>query len=897
MTGTIRKQLMTFILGTMAACPLMGESTEDRVARVLQGTPLIDGHNDLPGQYRRRVNNQLARIDLNADLTLLEDPMDTDIPRLRKGMVGGQFWSVYVPISEYGGKPEDVQRVIEQIDLVDRMVDRYHDTFEMAYSAADIIRIHAAGKIASLIGMEGGHAIHNSLGVLRRMYRLGARYMTLTHVRGLQWADAATDEHRHGGLTLFGEEVIREMNRLGMMVDLSHVSPDTMRAAIAVSEAPVIFSHSSAYGVVPHVRNVPDDVLKLTAEHNGVVMVTFYPSYVSEATRVHEVQARAESDRLHAQFAEDKAAAQLEIWREANPAPRPTLEQVADHIDHIRWTAGIDHIGIGGDYDGMPPGPTGLEDVSRYPALLAELLKRDYSDDDIAKIAGRNILRVMEATESIALKLQQQRTPSEMLFEENVMPAAESTLPQYQKRWLAGDHHIHSQFSVGWDYDEEPPRPILGGDAIYPLDTNAKMAKQHGLSWMVGTDHGGPEHSKISLEQTYPSLLEARMEVPEVIQFFGLELNSPGGDHSSLIIPHTTDEARVLHKLESGFDKREVYPLDASRDNEEKMIEALAMMRDLTAKPVVIANHPSRSSGEYGIYGAYDPAEFRSWNDAAPEVAVGMAGAPGHQANYLDTSVFEDFRDWVRGFFQGGEKSKGRVIGKARGAYAGFPTMGGFDQMTARTGGFWDSMLGEGRRWWITANSDSHRHHSEGGKDFWPGEYSKTYVFAEKNHDSILEGIRNGHVFVTTGDLINELHVEVLHHGQSAAIGEEITVPGGSEVTINIRVRDPELPNFANENPTVARVDLITGEVLGRSSDPSINKNDTTKVIARFSETDWRKEGEFLLMQHRMTVDSAQYIRVRGTNTGELEPQMDPPGENPWSDLWFYSNPVFINLE
>ena len=433
----MRKQLITIVLGTMVAGPSVGESIEERVARVLQSTPLIDGHNDLPGQYRRRVDNQLDKLDLNADLSLLEDPVDTDIPRLRKGMVGGQFWSVYVPISEYGGKPEDVQRVLEQIDLVDRMVDRYRDTFEMAYSAADIKRIHANGKIASLIGMEGGHAIHNSLGVLRNMYQLGARYMTLTHIRGLQWADAATDEHRHGGLTLFGEEVIKEMNRLGMMVDLSHVSPETMRDAIAVSEAPVIFSHSSAYGVVPHVRNVPDDVLQLTAENNGVVMVTFYPSYVSEATRVHEVQARATSDRLHSQLPEDKAAAQLEIWREANPAPRPTLDQVADHIDHIRWTAGIDHIGIGGDYDGMPPGPTGLEDVSTYPALLAELLRRGYSDDDIAKIAGRNILRVMEATESIALKLQQRRTPSEMLFEENVMPAADSTLHKESKT-LAG---------------------------------------------------------------------------------------------------------------------------------------------------------------------------------------------------------------------------------------------------------------------------------------------------------------------------------------------------------------------------------------------------------------------------------------------------------------------------
>lgn len=397
----------TLILLMVFACTACTSTLteEQRVTRVLKGTPLIDGHNDMPGQYRRRVRNQVDKLDLATDLSQLDNPTHTDIPRLREGLVGGQFWSVYVSISEYGGKPADVQRVLEQIDLVHRMVDRHSSDLEIAYTAADIRRIHAAGKIASLIGIEGGHAINDSLAVLRSMYQLGARYMTLTHSKGLHWVDSATDDDRHGGLTAFGETVVHEMNRLGMLVDLSHVSVATMRDALTTSAAPVIFSHSSAYAVVPHDRNVPDEVLKLVADNNGVVMVTFYPSYVSEATRVYGIQFRAESDRLKAIYDESEVAERLQIWRGDNPAPKPTLAQVADHIDHIREVAGIDSIGVGGDYDGMPPGPVGLEDVSRYPALLAELLRRGYSDRDIAKIAGGNVLRVLESAESVARKL------------------------------------------------------------------------------------------------------------------------------------------------------------------------------------------------------------------------------------------------------------------------------------------------------------------------------------------------------------------------------------------------------------------------------------------------------------------------------------------------------------
>ena len=449
--------------------------------------------------------------------------------------------------------------------------------------------------------------------------------------------------------------------------------------------------------------------------------------------------------------------------------------------------------------------------------------------------------------------------------------------PSSDRAWVAGDHHIHSRWSVGWDRTVDPPEPIIGGAAVYPIPMNAIMARRFGLSWMVATDHGGPNHSKVNLEYAYPELLVSREAVPDLVQFYGMELNTPGGEHSSVIIPHSHDEADALHAIEQGFDNSDAYPRDPTRNTEEKMIEALEFMRELASPPVVIANHPSRTATDMGVYGSYDPAELRRWNDTAPEVATGMAGAPGHQASALNPDGSLD-------------------PGAARGAYR-YPTMGGFDQMTARLGGFWDSMLGEGRRWWITANSDSHQHWREGGSDFWPGEYSKTYVFAEKSYDDIMNGIRSGRIFVTTGDLISELDVTASVDGVDASIGGELSVPAGADVTVTVRIRDPWDPNNNGDTPTVARVDIITGEVGGRLEDPTQDTNPTTRVAQRFTESDWAHDGEYLTMTYLLeNVERDGYVRVRGTNTGELEPESDPRGEDPWSDLWFYSNPIFLRI-
>jgi membrane dipeptidase len=377
--------------------------------RLLRKVPLIDGHNDVPWMYRK-LSNDLAAVDFRGDTSRLKPAWATDIPRLRAGGLGAQFWSVYVPPRLPGA--EAVQATVEQIDVVHQLCALYPETFELALTAADVERIHRKGRIASLIGMEGGHSINNSLATLRMMYQLGARYMTLTHTKNTDWADAAGDEAQHQGLTPFGEDIVLEMNRLGMLVDLSHVTDDTMRDALRVTKAPVIFSHSSARALCDHPRNVPDDVLRLTAANGGVVMVCFLPGYLTERERDEFVAFDAERERLRAMFPNDEKSVEREMtaWRRSRPKPpRATLNDVADHVDHIRKVAGIDHIGIGSDYDGFSSlPPEGLEDVSKYPALLAELLRRGYSKADVKKIAGLNVLRVMRDAERVASDLQRE---------------------------------------------------------------------------------------------------------------------------------------------------------------------------------------------------------------------------------------------------------------------------------------------------------------------------------------------------------------------------------------------------------------------------------------------------------------------------------------------------------
>lgn len=357
----------------------VGVSAQDDLlarARALhRQTPLIDGHNDYPWALRENnVERDIGKLDISTP----QPKIHTDIARLREGGVGGQFWSVYVPVSMQG--PAAIRATLEQIDIVHRMVRRYPETFELAATAADVERIFKAGRIASLIGMEGGHSIDNSLATLRMFYTAGARYMTLTHSANIPWADSGTDRPKAGGLSKFGEEVVREMNRLGMLVDLSHTSPDTMVDAIRVSDAPVIFSHSDARALNDHGRNVPDDVLKLLPGNGGVVMVTFVPGFLTR---------------------DGKA----------------TLADVANHMNHVRTVAGPDHVGIGSDFDGITSVPAGLEDVSRYPALTAELLRRGWPEGDVRKALGVNVLRVMRRAEEVAARLQKQRGPSTAMIE------------------------------------------------------------------------------------------------------------------------------------------------------------------------------------------------------------------------------------------------------------------------------------------------------------------------------------------------------------------------------------------------------------------------------------------------------------------------------------------------
>ena len=359
-----------------AAAPTLAfaqaESPSELARRVLATTPLIDGHNDLPWAIRESATSPFD-VDAPEHDLRGRSPFHTDIARLRAGMVGGQFWSVYIPYESVEEGAAKTQ--LEQIDIALQIIDKYPEGFQLALDASDVERAFAAGRIASMLGIEGGHAIENSLGALRAYYAMGVRYMTLTHNGTLDWADAGSDEHRHGGLTEFGREVVREMNRLGMLVDLAHTSPETMNDALDVSEAPVIWSHAGARGVNEHTRNVPDQVLRRLPDNGGVVMVMFYPPFIS-------------------------------------PREEATLSDVADHVEHVASLAGIDHVGIGSDFDGIELVPVGLEDVSKFPALFTELARRGWSEEDLRKLAGENVLRVWREAEAVSRRLRRERSPS-----------------------------------------------------------------------------------------------------------------------------------------------------------------------------------------------------------------------------------------------------------------------------------------------------------------------------------------------------------------------------------------------------------------------------------------------------------------------------------------------------
>jgi len=389
------------IAGTPAAAQGIDPKVQARIDRILKATPLIDGHNDIAEQlaenYKRDVTGLASGTDQRPD-----HPLMTDMARLHAGRVGGQFWSVYIDGTITGDAA--IRETIEQIDIVRRMIAAYPNDLELARTADDVVRIHKAGKIASMMGVEGGRQIGGSLAALRAYYALGARYMTLTHNQTTEWADSATDDPKYGGLSPFGVTVVHEMNRIGMLVDLSHVAPATMKAAIAASRAPVIFSHSSARALVDHPRNVPDDVLALLPVNGGVVMVNFVPGFISQAVWQWGAEKDAEQARLKSFHRNSKAEveAALKAWEAAHPRPPVAVSTVADNIEHIAKIAGYDHVGIGGDLDGIDATVEGLDSVDDYPNLFAELIRRGWSDANLAKLAGGNVLRALRKAEQVA---------------------------------------------------------------------------------------------------------------------------------------------------------------------------------------------------------------------------------------------------------------------------------------------------------------------------------------------------------------------------------------------------------------------------------------------------------------------------------------------------------------
>ena len=397
----------TLLIATPAFAQQIAPSVQKRIDRILKRTPLIDGHNDLPWALREDHKQSVEGLESGTDQR--KPPLMTDMERMRKGRVGGQFWSVYITGTTLGD--EAIRTTLEQIDTAHRLIDAYPEHLEFAESADDMVRIHRKRRIGSMLGVEGGNQIGGSMAVLRQFYARGVRYMTLTHNQTTDWADAGTDEPKHDGLSPFGLEVVKEMNRLGMLVDLSHVAPATMKDAIAASRAPVIFSHSDAYALNPHPRNVPDDVLALLPQNGGVLMITFVPGFLSPDVWAWSRERSAEEARLKSLYSFSKAKVEegLKSWEAAHPRPPVQVGLVADHIEHVVKVAGHDHVGIGGDLDGIPYGVEGLGGVEGYPLLFAELIRRGWSDRDLAKLAGGNVLRALRKAEEVASSMKDEQ--------------------------------------------------------------------------------------------------------------------------------------------------------------------------------------------------------------------------------------------------------------------------------------------------------------------------------------------------------------------------------------------------------------------------------------------------------------------------------------------------------
>src|SRR6185437_309354 len=420
MTTKAALLIAAMLIASPATAQQIDAKTQARIDRILKATPLIDGHNDLAEELRENYGGKVEGLASGTDKWTPKALM-TDMARLREGRVGGQFWSVYIPAEVQGDAA--IRNTLQEIDIVKRFIAAYPRDLEQAYTADDVVRIHKAGKVASLIGVEGAHQMGHSFAALRQFYNLGARYMTLTHFKATDWADSATDVPKHGGLTDYGRRVVHEMNRIGMLVDLSHVSEGTMDSALDVSKAPVIFSHSGAKAIDGHPRNVSDAVLRRVAENGGVVMVNFAPDYVNEAIWRWAADRDAEKARAarmltgHPQADIDAALAE---WVKAHPEPVATVAEVADHVEHVAKIAGYDHVGIGGDLDGIPDTPVGLTGVQDYPNLFAELIRRGWSDENLAKLAGGNILRVLRQAEAVSKSMSGEP------------PAADKLTPDYQ---------------------------------------------------------------------------------------------------------------------------------------------------------------------------------------------------------------------------------------------------------------------------------------------------------------------------------------------------------------------------------------------------------------------------------------------------------------------------------